>query len=514
MLELRNVNVTIRKTNRQIIKDFNLVINKGDKIALIGEEGNGKSTLLKFMYDTDLIEDYTDFSGQIVSNNLKIGYLEQFISTTHLNDTIQNFIFYCEDDSFFDVGKMSAILSRLKLNPELIYCDRLVSTLSGGEKIKLQLAKILYSDPEILLLDEPTNDLDLTTLEWLEKFINDYDNPIMYISHDELLLERTANVIVHFEQLMRKTEFKYTVAKSNYRSYVENRLSAFARQEQVANNERSEYQKKFDKWNQIYQRVDHEQATITRADPHGGKMLKRRMKTVKHQEKLLDKMKDNFTDIPDPEEAINFFFDSKVSIASGKTILNFRIDELKIDDLFLSKNIEIRVVGPEKIVIIGDNGVGKTTLLRQIYENLKDRNDMRVRYMPQNYKEVLDYDLTPIEFLAEDSSKEKVTRARMFLGNMKFTSEEMMNKINELSGGQKAKLLLLKLIIDDANVLILDEPTRNVSPLSNPIIREVLKDFKGTIISISHDRKYIMEVTTKIYSLTKEGLMPVYNIDL
>ena len=133
--------------------------------------------------------------------------------------------------------------------------------------------------------------------------------------------------------------------------------------------------------------------------------------------------------------------------------------------------------------------------------------DIKVGYMPQNYEDILENQDKVIEFIAPSGKKEDITKARMYLGNMNFTREEMEGKITELSNGTKAKLILMKLVLDKCNVLLLDEPTRNVSPLSNPVIRKVLKEFKGTIISVSHDRKYIEEVIDKLYTLTPNGLI-------
>lgn len=136
---------------------------------------------------------------------------------------------------------------------------------------------------------------------------------------------------------------------------------------------------------------------------------------------------------------------------------------------------------------------------------LKERTDIKVGYMPQTYDDVLNNYKNVLDFLCTEKDKEEITKVRMYLGNMNFTRDEMMGEIKNLSGGSKAKLFLIKLVLDKCNVLILDEPTRNVSPLSNPVIRKVLKEFNGTIISISHDRKYIDEVANEIYELTKMG---------
>jgi len=173
----------------------------------------------------------------------------------------------------------------------------------------------------------------------------------------------------------------------------------------------------------------------------------------------------------------------------------------------LSRNIKLEVIGNTHICIIGKNGVGKSTLIKRIVKEIENRDDISVGYMPQNYEDIFEKFKYVLDFLVPSGDKEEITKARMYLGNMKFTRDEMTGRISDLSNGTKAKLFLMKLVLGKYNVLILDEPTRNVSPLSNPIIRQVLKDFKGTIISISHDRKYIEEVIDNIYILTKDGLV-------
>ena len=151
--------------------------------------------------------------------------------------------------------------------------------------------------------------------------------------------------------------------------------------------------------------------------------------------------------------------------------------------------------GPEHVGIIGPNGAGKTTLLRQIAGELLPRTDLRAAYMPQDYGETVDQTLTPVEFLAKSWEKEELTRVKTYLGSMKYTPQEQEHAIGELSGGQRAKLFFLKMILDGANVLVLDEPTRNFSPLSGPVIRGILADFPGCILSVSHDRKYLGPVS-------------------
>lgn len=175
----------------------------------------------------------------------------------------------------------------------------------------------------------------------------------------------------------------------------------------------------------------------------------------------------------------------------------------------LARDIEFDIVGSVHLVITGKNGVGKTTLIKHIYEELKDREDINVGYMPQNYEDVLgDYEFV-LDYIASKDI-EDIKRARTRLSSMNFTYEEISGKIKDLSNGSKAKLILMKLVLEKCDILILDEPTRNVSPLSNPVIRRVLNEFGGTIISISHDRKYIEEVADKIYRLSSDGIREVY----
>ena len=379
--------------------------------------------------------------------------------------------------------------------------EQKIGTLSGGEKVKIGLLKLLINEYDILFLDEPTNDLDLDSLEWLEKFINNIDKPIMYVSHDETLLTNTANMILHLEQIMKKTDCRNTLLKIDYDTYVTQRLKKIDKQTQIANFEKRTFNKQQEKLRKIMQKVEHQQNTISRKDPHGAQVLKKKMHTLKSQEKRLDETK--ITEIPDVEENINFFFED-VSIPKTKNIISLDIPKLTIQDKLLSENIKLDIIGNTHLCIIGQNGVGKSTLIKLIYEKLKNREDIKVGYMPQTYDDIFaNYDYA-LSFLCPSGNKDDITKARMYLGNMKFTRDEMTSKIKDLSNGTKAKLFLIKMVLEKYNVLILDEPTRNVSPLSNPVIRKVLKEFKGTIISISHDRKYIAEVIDNLYILTQK----------
>lgn len=505
MLDIRNVTITNREDNRCIIKDFNFTLNKGDKAVIIGEEGNGKSTLLKFIYRKELIEDYCDYTGQ-VTGNVKCGYLKQEPDEEWLGKSPAE---YLEDSDIYSIRDEN--IWALNPDPMILASQEPIRNLSGGERVKLQLIKILAEEPEVLLLDEPTNDLDIGSLVWLEDFINRSEKPILYVSHDETLIEHTANVIIHLEQLKRKTEPHITICYMSYEEYKSRRSSSLAKQEMTARKQREEYEEKQERFRQIYDKVEHRQNTISRGDPAGGRLLKKKIKNLKSQERRFEKEKEEFLEIPDTEDAILYDFSDTIEVPRGKKILEYTLNELKAgqgeEEKLLARDIFLRVTGPEHIAIIGDNGTGKTTLIRKIAEELLSRRDIKAAYMPQNYEEVLDYNKRPIDFLNASGRKEDITKAFTYMGGMKFTRDEMEHSIGDLSGGQKAKLILLKMILEGVEVLILDEPTRNLSPLSNPVIRGVLSAYKGAIISITHDRKYIQEVADKLYRLTEKGLI-------
>ena len=497
MLEVSNLSIKIQ--DRYLVKNLSLTLNKGDKLAIIGEEGNGKSTLLKGILG---ICKYAEVTGNINLKGNTIGYLAQSMSENELSKKVHDFLFKDDNDYYEKANNLYKHLELLNLSEKVL--EQKIGTLSGGEKVKIGLLKLLINEYDILFLDEPTNDLDLDSLEWLEKFINNIDKPIMYVSHDETLLANTANMILHLEQIMKKTDCRNTLLKIDYDTYVTQRLKKIDKQTQIANFEKRTFNKQQEKLRKIMQKVEHQQNTISRKDPHGAQVLKKKMHTLKSQEKRLDETK--ITEIPDVEENINFFFED-VSIPKTKNIISLDIPKLTIQDKLLSENIKLDIIGNTHLCIIGQNGVGKSTLIKLIYEKLKNREDIKVGYMPQIYDDIFaNYDYA-LSFLCPSGNKDDITKARMYLGNMKFTRDEMTSKIKDLSNGTKAKLFLIKLVLEKYNVLILDEPTRNVSPLSNPVIRKVLKEFKGTIISISHDRKYIAEVIDNLYILTPKGLI-------
>ena len=497
MFEIKDLSIKVK--DRYLIKGLNLVLDKGDKLAIIGEEGNGKSTLLKVILG---LCDYAEVTGYINLKGNKIGYLKQSMDDNDLVKTVHDYLFKDEEDYYNKINNLYKYMETLKIDESVL--ENNICNLSGGEKVKVSILRLLLDECDMLFLDEPTNDLDIETLEWLERFINNTNKPIMYVSHDETLLSNTANMILHMEQIMKKTESRHTLLKIDYDTYVKDRIRKINKQTQIAKSEKREYDKQLEKYMRIMQKVEHQQNSISRKDPHGAQVLKKKMHSLKSHEKKLDNKE--LTKIPDIEENINFFFED-VSIPTNKEIIKINIPELCVENRVLSKNIELDVIGNKHVCIIGKNGVGKSTFIKIIYSELNKRKDINLGYMPQNYNDILDKYENVLDFLCYGQDKDYISMVRSYLGNMNFTREEMTGKISDLSNGTKAKLFLIKLVLDKCDVLLLDEPTRNVSPLSNPVIRKVLKEFKGCIISVSHDRKYIEEVIDELYELNENGII-------
>lgn len=499
-LQINHLTIHHTKDLRCLVSDFSLTLRNHDKAAVIGEEGNGKSTLLRLICNPSLISGYCEYSGELFRPD-RIGYLEQELPRETAEKTLYEF--FCSVPEFFDrtPGELAQAARRLGLGSDIYYIQRTMGTLSGGECVKVRLLALLISRPDLLLLDEPSNDLDIPTLEWLERFIREADVPVLFISHDETLLENTANVIIHLEQVHRKTIPVATVSRCGYREYIDRREASRSHQTQVARKEQAEYEKQQEKFRRIQSRVEHEQETISRGDPHGGRLLKKKMASVKSMERRFEREHGEMTKLPETEDEIFVRFSPEISSSRGKTILDLRLDTLSNEEGILLRDVVLHVNGGEKIGIVGRNGAGKTTLLRLIAGQLLARTDMKAAYMPQHYAERMDMSLTPVEYLTRTGDRDELTAIRTYLGSMRYTAAETEHPISELSGGQKAKLFFIAMNLDRCDVLILDEPTRNFSPLSGPVIRRALKEYGGTIISVSHDRKFIDEVCDRIYPL-------------
>ena len=513
MLIISKLSLILKKDLRVLIKDFSLTVNKKDKIGIIGEEGNGKSSLLKAIYNQEEASKYLEIKGTINIKNEKIGYLPQMVEKELLEKSVNELLNEKIDYSLLDYKKYYFYIDKFNLDEEkLLSSSLLVGNLSGGERIKLFLLIELMKEPTVLLLDEPSNDLDLLSLNLLEELVINLDIPVIFISHDEHFLSRCANRIVHIESLKSKSEARVSVKNLSYDDYYRTREDFLDKNIREFNKDKKNFEKKIEKYNRVYQSVNYALNIVSRQAPSAAKNLKDKMHSIKSMEKRYIKEKENLTQKYEVEDAINLKFDnldkgrsgssnSKINylVDANKEVLDLNIDSLKVNSgiTLIDKQISLYIKGAKKVALIGENGVGKTTLLRLIYHELKKNTSFKVGYMSQNYEdELLNY-LSPLDYLSKTlnvSNKEDLTKIQTYLGSLKLTYEEMNRSISSLSGGEKAKIFFAKLILEKDNVMLLDEPTRNISPLSNKAFINSIKEYNGVLIAVSHDRNFVYQV--------------------
>lgn len=509
MLQVKKLTLHHSKDLKVIIQNLSFTVNSGDKVALIGEEGNGKSTLLKWINRDPSIDSYIHAEGELVNQFSKTIYLPQALPADKHNLTLDAFFFNPEAALEIDYQLLYQTVAKMGFDAERLTSLQQLGDLSGGEKVKIQLLKILSQNPDLLLLDEPSNDLDLRTIQWLEDFIKTSPLTILFISHDESLLAATATKVIQLELLRHKTIPVATVSSLSYADYLNEKENKFENQTRIASKQREEYQKQMERYQRIESSVHDAQNAISRQDPAGARLLKKKMHTVKSMGKRFEREKDNFEDVPIKEDAILMKFSNTKELPEGKTIIHLNQTSVSFQGRVLATGLNLHLKGKQKVGIIGRNGIGKSTWLKQLWEEMKDRTDIYTGYMPQNYLDVLPPEETPVSFLSESGDREERTKIMTYLGSMRYTQDEMNHPIEALSGGQQAKLLLIKIDLTGQNVLLLDEPTRNFSPMSQRQLRELLHSFPGAVLTVSHDRAFLKEVCDVVYEMTVTGLKEI-----
>ncbi|MGF3112429.1 ATP-binding cassette domain-containing protein [Facklamia sp. P12934] len=507
MLQVNSLSLYHRKDFVKIIDDLSFIIHPGEKVAIIGEEGNGKSTILKWLMNDESLSNYLIIKGEKINSFSQMAYLPQQMKEEDLSLSIEKFFFAKVDPFLMDYNKIIKFGMKIGFDWERLHSEQIVRSLSGGEKIKLSLLRIAAQQADLVLLDEPSNDLDIDSIRYLEKFISESKQAILFVSHDESLLQSTATSIIHLERLLHRKDPCHTVSKLAYKDYLLYRDKRIASQQKDFEQNERIYAKKFARQQRLESALHH-RLNHTK-DSASGRLLAKKMKTVKSLGKRLEREHQQGSQQVIIEDPIKIFFNHSIPIADSRKIMEVSNFNLKVEGRLLAPNINLTVQGQDKIGIVGANGVGKSTLLKHmwlLFNQDGDREGIIPAYMPQNHSEFVDTNLTPIQLLAKEGSSEELTQIMTFLASMNFLPEEMSHPINELSGGQKAKLLFLKMDLMRANLLFLDEPTRNFSPNSQPKIRKVLSEFPGTIISVSHDRLYLKEVCHQLYLLKPEGL--------
>lgn len=506
MLQIRHLTITHLKDLKDLISDLSLTVNAGDKAGIIGEEGNGKSTLLKLLMNDTLVSDYVSYRGKIQKSYSHYAYLPQTLPKNERRLSLNDY-FFGDLDVDLDYSKLYRFAQELHFDSERFTSQQTIATLSGGETLKVQFLKILSTNWDILFLDEPSNDLDIDTMIWLENFLQNTPQTVMFVSHDESLLSHAATKIVHLELVKKKQEAKTTVRNLDYENYSQQRQTAFEKQTKDAKKEREEYQKTMEKHRRVKQSVEH--VLRNTHDSTAGRLVAKKMKNVLSQGKRFERKAAELTELPTQADTINLKSPAITPLPSTKRVVTLEQMCLKVGERTLAQNINFELLGQKKIGIIGENGAGKSTFIKELRNLLQKKKGITLGYMPQIYPDSLNEVDSPIDFLT--STREGIEREKILthLASLQFTRNEVQHSISQLSGGQKAKLLLLKMVLDQANVLLLDEPTRNFSPTSQPQVRKLFTDYNGAIITVSHDRTFLKEVCQKIYRLTETGLDPV-----
>ena len=505
MLQIHDLTMVHRRDLRPLIQDLDLTINPGDKLAIIGEEGNGKSSLLKYLMGDRSIEEYLVVTGSQTSTFNQAGYLAQTLEPREMKQRVSDFFFSQNSLEMLDYGRLYELGDLLSFDPDRIYSDQIISTLSGGERIKLQFLTLLVQNPDILFLDEPSNDLDIQTVEWLESFIQQARQTIVFVSHDESLLTKAASAILHLELLLHRSKARHTYLATGFEEYRSQRDRDFEYQDRVARKQRAEDKARMERYRQISNKVEHQLQT-TRLDTTG-RLLAKKYKSVKAQGRRFERERENFLDIPIQEDAIRLEFNGVSPLPPSKELI--RLDKLilELDQERQVGPINFTWTGQDKLGIVGPNGVGKSTLLRYIYQHISNKEGFNLGYMAQNYEEEVDLSASPVTFMQKTGDKEEETQIRTYLASLNFSLEEMDRPVVDLSGGQRAKLLLANLSFQEANILLLDEPTRNISPTSQAALRSSLRNYPGAILAVSHDRFFLKEVCDAIYELSPRGLV-------
>lgn len=508
MIQVNHLFISNIVEDRKLIKDLSFVVNDGEKIALIGEEGNGKTSILKVLRGESLPG--FEVEGQIHLDQ-PIGYLEQNIAERWRGVNVVDFFLLNEPNGeitdYNILAKIPQCLAKVDF-PMASYDEKKnVDEFSGGEVVRLALAKLMAGEYRTLLLDEPSNDLDFKSLALLRDFILSSKVALLFVSHDEALLQACATGLIHLESWKSKQDPRSTFSRLSYEDYKQQRSDLFHKQTQVVEKKTAQLQAKKERWNRIYQAVKDDQDQCVR-DPTTGRLLKKKMKVMLSQRKRFEKEEAAIPEKPEEDPCLSLTFPSSVSLPNWKRIFSYHAPLLR-EGRLLVRQIDLELLGRGKWAIIGDNGVGKSTFLEELYRQNCPRKDIRLGYMPQNYLAGFPKQGSVLSFLTPDGDKAALTRTRLFLGSLRFTSEEMLYPLSALSGGQKAKLFFIKLVMDGDNVLLLDEPTRNLSPFSTAMLDSLLSSFQGCVLVVSHDEAFLQRNGFKRYEMTDEKLTPL-----
>ncbi|KEI95307.1 thiamine ABC transporter substrate-binding protein [Clostridium botulinum A2B7 92] len=507
-----------------ILDNLTFNINENDKVGLIGANGAGKSTLFKIL-TSSLEQD----SGDIfIDKSKSLGYLAQHLSLDSKKTIYEEVL-----DVFHDLIKMEEKLNKLeklmnepydKNNKEYhdkvikdyttytdLYINRggytykgeihrvlrglsfeeedfnkQINILSGGQKTRVALCKLLLQSPDILLLDEPTNHLDLTAINWLEEYLKAYKGTVLIISHDRYFLDEITN------QTFELISGHIDCYNGNYSKFIELRKKEYEVKLKAYNLQQSEI-KRQEKIIEKYRSFNREKS----------------IKAAESRQKSLDKIER--IDAPDKlPKPVKISFETQIK--SGNDILHIENLSKSYGDMTLFENVEMDIKRGEKIALIGDNGRGKTTLFKIIMDEIQSNSGTKyigknvfIGYYDQEQSDLNECN-TVLDEIWDEFPEMTTTEVRNALAAFLFTGDDVFKEISKLSGGEKCKVNLLKLMLSKSNLLLLDEPTNHLDIMSREALEDALLNYDGTVLVISHDRYFLNKVIGKIYELNIDGI--------
>lgn len=506
-----------------ILEGVSFTVEPGDKIGLIGLNGSGKTTLFNIL-SGHISQDEGDI---YIQKDLAIGHLQQHIKIDstktiyeecldvfkHLIDMEKRLRELEEEISTVSIkgeseeleqlmNKYSNVSERFQSSNGYGYkseirgtliglgfkeedFDKAVNILSGGQKSRLSLGKLLLQKPDLLLLDEPTNHLDIDAIDWLEKFLRDYKGASLIISHDRYFLDNVVNRIFYLE------DKKIDIYNSNYTKFMVQRKKDL----EVLGRQYEDQQKELKRQEEI----------ITRFMNYGGS---RYIKQAQSRQKLIDKIKLIDKPLDSKKSRIRF----EPAIKSGRDVLMVENIHKSYGDFKLLEDISLNIYRGEKVGLIGPNGIGKTSLFKIILGEIDfDQGNINLgtQVHPGYFDQEMDnlhLEKCVIDEVWDEYPRMDYYQIRTILSQFLFVGDDIFKEISDLSGGERGRLSLLKLMLSNANLLLMDEPTNHLDIDSKEVLEDAILDYEGTLFVISHDRYFLNRVTNKIIELTTDGI--------
>ncbi|MBH1942223.1 ABC-F family ATP-binding cassette domain-containing protein [Mobilitalea sibirica] len=518
ILACQNISKTFGTT--QILQSVSFHVNEREKAAIVGINGAGKSTLLKI-----IMGELSPDEGEIIlSKGSTIGYLSQHqnLSSDHtlheemltvkqdiinldmqiraleldmknaegdrLNQLLSTYTRLMHDfetqNGYAYQSEVTGILKGLGFSEEDF--SKKVNTLSGGQKTRIALGKLLLSKPDIILLDEPTNHLDLVSIAWLETFLLNYNGAVIVVAHDRYFLDKVVSKVIELDHT------KATTFEGNYSAYVDKKaMVQNALLKQYLNQQKE---------------IKHQEEVIAKLRSFN---REKSIKRAESREKLLNKIER----VDKPTEHTQMHFSLEPRVISGNDVLSITGLSKSYGNLKLFSDLSFDIKRGEKVAIIGNNGTGKTTILKIINGlvaadagEIKLGSKVQIGFYDQEHQ-VLDPDKTLFDELQDTYPHLDNTTIRNILAAFLFTEDDVFKRIKDISGGERGRVSLAKLMLSEANLLILDEPTNHLDIVSKEILENALNHYSGTVLYVSHDRYFINKTATRIMDLTEQTLL-------